>query len=158
GDRGFIEDYVGAYPLGNYPTMLGALADCLATRVSYKLNLRGPSFTIQSACSTSLIAVCQACQGLVSYQADMALAGGVSITFPQRRGYLYEPGGMGSADGRCRAFDANPKGTVFGSGAGVVLLKRLEDALADGDHVYAVIKGFAVNNDGSLKAGFTAAS
>jgi amino acid adenylation domain-containing protein len=155
-DRGFIEEYVGSYPLGHYPTMLGALADFLATRVSYKLNLRGPSFTIQSACSTSLVAICQACEGLLSYQSDMALAGGVSITFPQKRGYLYQEGGMGSADGYCRAFDANSRGTVFGSGAGVVLLKRLDDALADGDHVYAVIKGFAVNNDGSAKAGYTA--
>ena len=157
-DRDFIEGYVGAYPLGGYPTMLGAIADSLATRVSYKLNLRGPSLTIQTACSTSLVAVCQACQGLLNYQCDMALAGGVSITFPQKRGYLYQEGGIGSADGRCRPFDADARGAVFGSGAGVVLLKRLEDALADGDHVYAVVKGFAVNNDGAGKAGYTAPS
>lgn len=157
-DREFIHDYVGAYPLGNYPTMLGALADCLTTRVSYKLNLRGPSFTIQSACSTSLVAVCQACQSLLNYQSDMALAGGISITFPQKRGYYYQEGGMGSADGHCRSFDAHARGTVFGSGAGVVLLKRLEDALAEGDHIYAVIRGFAVNNDGSEKVGYTAPS
>ncbi len=157
-DRDFIEGYVGAYPLGGYPTMLGAIADSLATRVSYKLNLRGPSLTIQTACSTSLVAVCQACQGLLNYQCDMALAGGVSITFPQKRGYLYQEGGIGSADGRCRPFDADARGAVFGSGAGVVLLKRLEDALADGDHVYAVVKGFAVNNDGTGKAGYTAPS
>ncbi len=134
------------------------MADFLATRVSYKLNLRGPSLTIQSACSTSLVAVCQACQSLLTYQSDMALAGGVSITFPQKSGYLYQEGAMGSADGHCRPFDARAKGTVFGSGAGVVLLKRLEDALADGDHIYAVIKGFAVNNDGSAKVGYTAPS
>jgi amino acid adenylation domain-containing protein len=157
-DRDFIEDYVGVYPLGNYPTMLGAIADSLSTRVSYKLNLRGPSMTTQSACSTSLVAVCQACQSLLTYQSDMALAGGVSITFPQKRGYFYQEGGMGSADGYCRPFDADAQGTVFGSGAGVVLLKRLEDALADGDHVYAVIRGFAVNNDGFAKVGYTAPS
>jgi amino acid adenylation domain-containing protein len=157
-DRAFIEDYVGAYPLGNYPTMLGAITDSLSTRVSYKLNLRGPSLTLQTACSTSLVAVCQACQSLLTYQSDMALAGGVSITFPQKRGYHFEEGGMGSADGRCRPFDADARGTVFGSGAGVVLLKRLADALADGDHIQAVIKGFAVNNDGAEKVGYTAPS
>ncbi len=157
-DRGAVEDYVGAYPLGNYATMLGALADCLATRVSYKLNLRGPSLTIQTACSTSLVAVCQACQSLLTYQSDMALAGGVAITFPQKRGYLYQEGGMGSEDGRCRPFDAGARGTVFGSGAGVVLLKRLEDAVAAGDHVCAVVRGFAVNNDGAGKVGYTAPS
>ena len=154
--RDFVEDYAGSYPLGNYPTMLGAIADTLATRVSYKLNLRGPSLTLQTACSTSLVAVCHACQSLLNYQSDMVLAGGVSITVPQKRGYLYQEGGMGSADGRCRPFDANAQGTVFGCGAGVVLLKRLEDALADGDPIYAVIKGFAVNNDGSEKVGYTA--
>jgi len=157
-DRAFIEGFTDVYPLGGYPTLLGAIADTLATRVSYKLNLRGPSFTLQSACSTSLVAVAQACQGLLSYQADMVLAGGVTITFPQKRGYQYQDGGMGSADGHCRPFEARAQGTVFGNGAGVVLLKRLDDARADGDHIYAVIKGFAVNNDGSSKVGFTAPS
>lgn len=153
-----IDEFVGRYPLGHFPTMLGALSDCLATRVSYKLNLRGPSFTIQSACSTSLVAICQACQSLLSWQCDLALAGGVSISFPQYRGYEYQPGAMGSADGTCRPFDAKACGTVFGSGAGVVALKRLEDALADGDRIHAVIKGFAVNNDGAGKAAYTAPS
>ena len=156
--REFIEDYVGNYPLGNFQAMLGALTDTLATRVSYKLNLRGPSLTIQTACSTSLVAICQACQSLLNYQSDMVLAGGVAITFPQKRGYHYEEGAMGSADGHCRPFDANARGTVFGSGAGVVLLKRLPDALEAGDPIYAVIKGFAVNNDGAGKVGFTAPS
>src|SRR5262249_38544677 len=146
GNREFIENYVGSYPLGHYPTLLGALTDSLATRVAYKLNLRGPCITVQTACSTSLVAVCQACHSLLTYQSDMSLAGGVAITFPQKRGYHSQEGGMGSADGRCRPFDASAQGTVFGSGAGVVLLKRLEDALADGDRVYAVIRGFAVNN------------
>jgi acyl transferase domain-containing protein len=102
--------------------------------------------------------VAQACQSLLLYQADMALAGGVSISFPQKRGYLHQEGAMVSADGTCRPFDARASGTVFGSGAGVVALKRLEDALADGDHVYAVIRGCGVNNDGATKVGFTAPS
>lgn len=157
-DRAFVEEFSSNYPLGNYPAMLGAIVDTLATRVSYKLNLRGPSFTLQSACSTSLVAVCQAAQSLLTYQCDMALAGGVAITFPQKRGYHYQEGAMGSADGRCRPFEASARGTVFGSGAGVILLKRLDDAIADGDHMYAVIKGYAVNNDGSSKAGMTAPS
>jgi amino acid adenylation domain-containing protein len=153
-----VKEFTCNYPVEGHMTLLGALSDTLATRVSYKLNLRGPSLTIQTACSTSLVAVCQACQGLLNYQCDMALAGGVSITFPQNRGYRYQEGGMGSADGRCRPFEATASGTVFGSGAGVVLLKRLEDALADGDHIHAVIRGFAINNDGSAKVGFTAPS
>ncbi len=157
-DRDFIEQYTSAYQVGYYPTLLGTNPDFLSTRVSYKLNLRGPSFTMQCGCSTSLIAVCQACQSLLAYQSDMALAGGVSITFPQKRGYFYEEGGMVSPDGHCRTLDRDAQGTVFGSGAAVVLLKRFEDALSDGDHIYAVIKGFAVNNDGSSKVGYTAPS
>ena len=157
-DRDFVESFVGEYPLGNFQEMLGALAESLTTRVSYKLNLKGPSFTIQTACSTSLVAVCQACQSLQAFQCDMALAGGVSVTFPQQRGYFYADGAMGSRDGFCRPFDADATGTVFGSGAGVVVLKRLADAVADGDHVYSVIRGFAVNNDGANKVGYTAPS
>ncbi|HEY0733430.1 MAG TPA: type I polyketide synthase, partial [Herpetosiphonaceae bacterium] len=130
--------------------------DYVTTRVSYKLNLKGPSFNVQSACSTSLVAVHLACQSLLNYQCDMALAGGVSLRVPQRGGYLYQEGGMYSPDGHCRAFDADAKGTIFGSGLGAVVLKRLSDAMADGDNIYAVIKGTAVNNDGSLKVGFTA--
>jgi acyl transferase domain-containing protein len=132
--------------------------DYLSTRVSYKLNLRGPSMTVQTACSTSLVTVCIACQQLASYQCDVALAGGVSIMFPQRKGHLYQEGGISSADGHCRAFDARANGTVAGEGVGIVVLKRLADAVADGDHIYAVIKGFAINNDGAVKAGFTAPS
>ena len=140
-DRQFVDSFTSQLPLGNYDAMLGNLVESLATRVSYKLNLKGPSFAIQSACSTSLVAVCQACQSLLSYQCDMALAGGVAITFPQQRGYIYQEGAMGSPDGRCRPFDADAQGTVFGSGSGVVLLKRLGDAVADNDHIYAVIRG-----------------
>lgn len=157
-DRAALLAFVDEYPLGDYQTLLGALSDSLATRVAYKLNLRGPSMTIQTACSTSLVAVCQACQSLQNYQCDMALAGAASISFPQKRGYRFQDGAMGSVKGRCRPFDAGADGTVFGSGAGVVLLKRLDDAQADGDSVLAVIKGYAVNNDGSEKVGYTAPS
>ena len=128
----------------------------LATRVAYKLNLKGPSLSVITACSTSLVAAHLACQSLLSYQCDMALAGGVSIGIPQESGYFYREGSIFSPDGHCRPFDAQARGTVFGSGVGVVLLKRLSDALQDGDHIYAVIKGSAVNNDGSAKVGFTA--
>ncbi|HVF90714.1 MAG TPA: SDR family NAD(P)-dependent oxidoreductase [Blastocatellia bacterium] len=130
----------------------------LSTRVSYKLNLRGPSYSIHTACSTSLVAVHLACQSLLIDECQMALAGGVAVNVPQKAGYVYQHGGIVSPDGHCRAFDANAQGTIFGSGAGIVVLKRLEDALADGDSIYAVIKGSAANNDGSDKASFTAPS
>lgn len=157
-NRQTIDEFTDCYQVGSYSMLTGASQDFLATRVSYKLNLRGPSITVQSACSTSLLAVAQACQSLLLYQSDMALAGGVSITFPQQRGYLSQEGGMVSADGHCRSFDADASGTVFGSGLGVVLLKRLEEAVRDGDHIYASILGCGVNNDGATKVGFTAPS
>jgi len=157
-NRAFAADFSANYQVGNYQTMLGNDKDFLPTRVSYKLNLRGPSMTVQSACSTSLVAICQACTGLLTYQCDMALAGGVSITFPQKRDYRYQEESLASADGKCRTFDADACGTVFGHGAAVVLLKRLEDALADRDPILAVIKGFALNNDGSDKIGYAAPS
>ena len=153
---GFIRKYTGGYQVANYPEMMGNNLDFLSTRVSYKLNLRGPSFTMQAGCSTSLLAVTQACQSLLTYQSDMALAGGSSITFPQKRGSQYQEGGMVSPDGHCRTFDVDAQGTVFGSGVAVVLLKRMEDARRDGDQIYAVIRGFAANNDGSAKVGYTA--
>jgi acyl transferase domain-containing protein/acyl carrier protein len=130
--------------------------DYLCTLVAYKLGLRGPAMTIQTACSTSLVAVCMACQSLMTYQCDMALAGGVCVNTRQRGGYFYQEGLIPSPDGHCRAFDAKAKGTVLGQGAGIVVLKRLQEALSDGDKICAVIKGFAVNNDGSEKVGFTA--
>lgn len=132
--------------------------DYLATRVSYKLDLRGPSFTVQTACSTSLVAVHLACQSLLNGECDMALAGGVSLRIPQISGYLYEQGSTLSPDGHCRAFDSAGKGMVTGSGAGIVVLKRLADALRDSDNVRAVIRSSAINNDGSAKVGFTAPS
>jgi len=130
----------------------------LATKVSYKLNLKGPSINISTACSTSLVAVHSACQGLLNYECDLALGGGISIQSSQKQGYFYEEGGMTSPDGRCRAFDAKARGTIFGDGVGIVVLKRLEDALDDGDCIHAVIKGSAINNDGAMKVGYTAPS
>jgi acyl transferase domain-containing protein len=137
---------------------IGNGGDFLTTRASYKLNLKGPSHLVQSACSTSLVAVHVACQSLLHEECDMALAGGVSINLSQRNGYAYQSGGMVSPDGHCRAFDAQAQGTVFGSGVGLVVLKRLADALADGDTIHAVIKGSAINNDGALKVGYIAPS
>ncbi len=142
----------------DFQTMVGNEKDYLPTRVSYKLNLHGPSLNIQTACSTSLVAVCVACQHLLTYQCDVALAGAVSVSFPQKRGYVYLEGGIESPDGHCRPFDAKSAGTVAGEGIGVVALKRMEDALADGDAIYAVIKGFGMNNDGGTKIGYTAPS
>ncbi|MGE0533423.1 MAG: type I polyketide synthase [Pirellulales bacterium] len=132
--------------------------DYLATRVSFKLNLRGPSMTVQSACSTSLVAVHVACQSLLAHECDVALAGGSTVRVPHQVGYFFDEGGIVSPDGHCRAFDAGARGTLFGSGAGVVALKRLSDAVAAGDHIYAVIRASAVNNDGGAKLSFTSTS
>ena len=132
--------------------------DFLATRVSYAFNLTGPSITVQTACSTSLVAIHQACQSLLTGDCDLALAGGVAIKVPHHGGYLHEEGNISSPDGHCRAFDIQANGTVWGSGAGVVILKPLSQALKDRDTIHAVIKGSAVNNDGSAKVGFTAPS
>lgn len=138
--------------------LIGSDKDFLATRVCYKLNLRGPGVSVQTACSTSLVAVQMACQGLLNYQCDMALAGGVGVAFPQKAGYLYQEGGILSPDGHCRPFDAAAHGTIGGDGVGGVALKRLADARRDGDFIHAVIRGAAINNDGALKVGFTAPS
>ncbi|NYF90024.1 non-ribosomal peptide synthetase [Tunturiibacter empetritectus] len=155
-DRAFIDEVTGNYQVGEFRSFMGNDKDFLTTRVAYKLNLRGPCISVASACATSLVAIAQASQSLLNYQCDMALAGGVSVTFPQRRGHLYSEGSIGSKDGFCRPFDAAATGTVFSHGAGAVLLKRLEDAIADRDHITAVIRGFGVNNDGSMKAGYMA--
>jgi amino acid adenylation domain-containing protein len=144
--------------LGAFQTMLANEKDFLTTRTSYKLNLKGPSLSINTACSTSLVAVIQAFHSLMSYQCDMALAGGVSITTPQNSGYLYQEEGILSPDGHCRPFDAKAQGTLFNNGAGLVVLKRLEDALSEGDRIYAVIRGVGINNDGAQKVSFTAPS
>jgi len=149
GRNGFVE---------NFQTLTGNAKDYLATRTSYKLKLTGPSISVQTACSTSLVSVSLACQSLLSYQCDMALAGGVTVRVPQKAGYLYEAGGILSPDGHCRAFDAQARGTGLGSGLGIVVLKRFEDAVAAGDCIHAVIKGTAINNDGDQKIGYTAPS
>lgn len=138
--------------------LIGNENDFLCTRVSYKFNLRGPSITVQTGCSTSLVAVQLACQSLLNYQCNLALAGGVSISLRNSRGYFYQEGMIPSSDGHCRAFDAGASGTVLSQGVGVVVLKRLTEALSDRDSIYAVIKGIAINNDGGLKAGYTAPS
>jgi acyl transferase domain-containing protein/aryl carrier-like protein len=132
--------------------------DFLATRVAFKLDLKGPAITVQTACSTSLVAVHLACQSLLLGECDVALAGGITIRVPENVGYHPVPDGIESLDGRCRPFDIQASGTVFSNGAGVMVLKRLSDAAASGDRIYAVIKGTAVNNDGFVKAGFTAPS
>jgi acyl transferase domain-containing protein len=144
--------------LGELPIRMGNGAEYLATRVSFKLGLTGPSVNVNTACSTSLVAVHLACAALQGFECDMALAGGVSIQLPQEQGYLHTLGGILSPDGHCRAFDAAAQGTVSGNGGAVVVLKRLADAIADGDTVYAVIRGSAINNDGGEKAGYTAPS
>lgn len=132
--------------------------DFLSTRISYCLKLTGPSVNVQTACSTSLVAIHMACQSLLSRECDLALAGGVTFEMPHRRGYIYEEGEILSPDGHCRAFDAASKGTVFGSGLGVVALRRYEDAVADGDIIHAIIRGSAINNDGASKVGYLAPS
>lgn len=144
--------------LGDYQLVIANEKDFLSTRISYKLNLKGPSVTVQTACSTSLVAISMACQSLLNYQCDMALAGGVSIGVNQKTGYFYKEGMILSPDGHCRAFDAQAQGTVSGSGVGIVVLKRLEEAIADGDYIHAAIKGSALNNDGAFKIGYTAPS
>ncbi|MBN3346598.1 beta-ketoacyl synthase [Clostridium botulinum] len=180
-DAGYIKDYAGlvgvygsssmnTYVLSNIAASkernyidplqaeIGNDKDYLTTRVSYKLNLKGPSFSVQSACSSSLVAVHVACRALLSGECDMALAGGVSVKVPLKQGYYYQEGGIQSHDGHCRAFDDEANGSIFGSGVGVVVLKPLSDAIRDRDTIYAVIKGSAINNDGNEKVGYTASS
>ena len=143
---------------GAMEKLVGNEKDFLCTRVSYKFNLKGPSLTVQTGCSTSLVAVQLACQSLLNYQCSIALAGGVSINLRHSKGYFCQEGMIPSPDGHCRAFDADARGTVLGQGVGVVVLKRLSEALSEGDTIHAVIKGVAINNDGALKAGYTAPS
>lgn len=149
-----LVDQVGMFLLRH----TGNDKDFLATRASFLFDLRGPSVNVQTACSTSLVAVHYACQSLINAECDMAIAGGVTIELPHRRGYTFHEGEILSPDGRCRPFDHRAAGTVFGSGAGVVVLRRLADAIADGDHIHAVIKATAINNDGASKAGYLAPS
>ncbi len=134
------------------------LDDTISSFVSYKLNLKGPSISVKTACSSSLVAIHQACQSLITYESDMAISGGVSLEVLSRTGYLYEPGNVASPDGHCRTFDADGKGTIMGGGIGIVVLKRLSEAIKDNDTIYGVIEGSAINNDGIEKVGFTAPS
>ena len=172
--KGLIGLYAGATPnfnwealaalseksmeLGEFVVQSLAQKDFLSTGISYKLNLKGPSFSLQTACSTSLVAIHVACQAVLNGECSMALAGGITAVRTRKSGYWYQEGLIHSPDGHCRAFDINGQGIVGGDGAGVVVLKRLQDAAADGDHIYAVVKGSAVNNDGIRKVGFTAPS
>ena len=142
--------------VGVSQTIIGNDRDYLATQVAYKLNLKGPAISVQTACSTSLVAVHLACQSLLNRECDMALAGGASVAVPHGHGAHFSEGGIISPDGHCRAFDAGARGTVKASGVGVVVLKRMADALEDGDQIHAVVKGTAINNDGAGKVGFTA--
>ncbi|MCP5074182.1 MAG: SDR family NAD(P)-dependent oxidoreductase [Rhodobacteraceae bacterium] len=149
-----IVDDVGLFLLRH----TGNDKDFLSTRLSHVFDLRGPSINVQTACSTSLVATHYAAQALLNGECDMAIAGGVTVELPQGRGYIYKEGEVLSPDGECHAFDHRAEGTVFGSGAGAVILRRAEDAIADGDHIWAIIKGSAVNNDGADKAGYLAPS
>ena len=144
--------------MGGFMMMVANDKDYLTTRVSYKLNLGGPSINVQTACSTGLVTVHMACQSLLSGETDLFMAGGASVQSPEHAGHLYQPGMIVSPDGHVRSFDANAAGTIFGSGVGAILLKRLDDAVRDGDHIYAVVKGSAVNNDGGIKVGYMAPS
>ncbi|MGB7946581.1 MAG: beta-ketoacyl synthase N-terminal-like domain-containing protein [Candidatus Binatia bacterium] len=158
GNRNAVESLLHRRGDEAHQLMFSNDTDSIAARTSFLMGFTGPSLNIQTACSTSLVAVAQACQGLMSKQCDLAVAGGVAVTFPQTRSYTYQEGGIHSRDGHCRAFDAAATGTVFGDGVGVVVLKRLDDAISDGDRIDAVIRGWAVNNDGSDKASFAAPS
>ncbi|NIM15675.1 MAG: KR domain-containing protein [Candidatus Aminicenantes bacterium] len=145
--------------LGQFSTSQLINKDYLAARISYSLNLKGPAVVVQSACSTSLVAIHLACRALLTAECDIALAGGISLMAPQQRiGYIYQEGMINSPDGHCRAFDAKAMGTIGGEGVGVVVLKRLKHAAADGDNIYAIVVGSAINNDGKRKVGFSAPS
>ena len=160
---GYLMDYLSTNQhLNGSASYLQALVsndkDYLVTQTAYKLNLTGPSVNVQTACSTGLVAVHLACQSLLNNECDVALAGAVTIRVPHKAGYLYQEGTLFAPDGHCRPFDAQAQGTVAGNGIGIVVLKRLSEAIADRDHILAVIKGSAVNNDGSVKIGYTAPS
>lgn len=157
-DQEFLSDLIPQIQVGSLQTELGNDKDYLATRVAFKLNLRGPAMTLQTACSTSAVAIAEACRSIRDGVCDMALAGGVTVTLPYKRGYFYTEQGMLSGDGHCRAFDEKASGTVFANGAGVVMLKRLSDAVRDRDHIHAVIRGTGINNDGGVKHSYTAPS
>ncbi|HNW56145.1 MAG TPA: amino acid adenylation domain-containing protein [Bacteroidales bacterium] len=153
-----MENFIRFRSPDAYQITTGNDPSYISTKTAYKFNLRGPAINVQTACSTSLVAISQACQSLYSFESDICLAGGVCITIPQETGYIYQEGAIPSPDGYCRPFDAMAKGTVPGNGVGAVVLKRLEDAERDGDVIYAVVRGWALNNDGNNKVSFTAPS
>lgn len=157
-NRDFLDETVGQIRTGSLQTEIGNDKDYIATRTSFKLNLKGPSITIGTACSGSLVAVAEACRAIRDGVCDMALAGGVAITVPQKRGYIHTEKSITSVDGHCRVFDEQASGTVFSNGAGVVMVKRYRDAVRDGNHIHAVIRGIAVNNDGNNKLSYAAPS
>nr|AEH26538.1 polyketide synthase [uncultured Acidobacteria bacterium C5] len=144
--------------LGGFQLMIGSDKDYLPTQAAYRLNLRGPAVNVQTACSTTLVTIHLAVRSLLDGECDVCLAGGASVKVPQTAGHLFQDGMIVSPDGHCRAFDARAQGTIFGSGVGIVALKRSKDAVADGDHIYAVIKGTAINNDGATKVGYMSPS
>ncbi|WP_181838499.1 amino acid adenylation domain-containing protein [Nocardia africana] len=156
--RYFAEDFTRLPSTQHYQIKVGNEPDFLPTSIAYRLDLHGPAVTVQSACSTSLVAVHLACQSIGRDECEIALAGGVAVRVPDRVGYLHQEGMVASPDGHCRAFDEQAGGTVFGNGAGVVVLKRFDAAMRDGDRIFAVVRGTAINNDGSAKVGFTAPS
>ncbi len=153
-----VENFVRTRYAQDINAVLNNTSTYLATRTAYKLNLKGPAVNVQTACSTSLVSVVMAVQSLLQYESDICIAGGVNIVVPQFSGYFYQEGGIMSKDGYCRPFDANATGTVFGSGVGAVILKRLDEAIQDRDPIWAVIRGAAMNNDGADKVGFAAPS
>ncbi|MDF1756469.1 MAG: amino acid adenylation domain-containing protein [Verrucomicrobiales bacterium] len=157
-DQKFLHNLIPQIQVGSLQTELGNDKDYLATRVAFKLNLRGPAMTLQTACSTSMVAIAEACRSIRDGLCDMALAGGVTVTLPYKRGYFFTEQGMLSKDGHCCAFDEKASGTVFANGAGVIMLKRLSDAVRDRDHIHAVIRGTGMNNDGGVKHSYTAPS
>lgn len=146
-------EQVGGFELSIYNDK-----DFVPTRIAYSMNIKGPAIDIGTACSSSLVSTHLACQQLLTYQADMTIVGGITIHLPQKMGHVHEPGAAYSPDNHCRPFDATPSGLIDGNGAAVIILKRLEDALKDGDKIHALIKGSAINNDGSDKVGYSAPS
>jgi amino acid adenylation domain-containing protein len=158
GDNQYYQEHIFKNPrldnVSHWDALTSNSKDSLATKVAYLLDLCGPAYSINTACSTSLVSIVEACYKLNAGACSMALAGGVSLSMPHQIGYVYQEGMIASRDGHCRPFDADASGTIYGSGVGVVLLKRLDEAVKDGDKIYAVIKGFATNNDGAKKAGY----
>lgn len=153
-----LENFIRLRTTESYQIMVGNDVAFIPTKTAYHFNLKGPAINVQTACSTSLVAISQACQSLFSLESDICLAGGICIVVPQESGYIYQEGAIPSPDGACRPFDINGKGTVFSNGVGIVVLKRLEDALKDRDRIYALVSGWALNNDGKNKVSYLAPS